>query len=533
VSNDTVKDPIGTKADQEADHVGTASLLDTEGRRLAEAAVDHPAATSLRSAILQALGCLDRDVELSCSACSDLNRFVQLHRNGSADGSLDDSLRGLNWLLLRLSARDAVRSSSVAEWVRYIREHAIDVRLLELGEALDAGLRAAATGAQLDGRHRDAIVGWLTEPGVQRDAAYESAVQQILRQPNSADVVHHAIPSTRSTGLDRPEGVFISASAQVPADAILLMQPTGSDLDRQRIASRSERVISTVSTGDVEANWVVHDIKKAPWIRVFRDSFFAVPSHGSLRWTEASPESAHRHSFECGCTVNADRRPSGQPEQVRQEIRIVWEDCVIRIEDEVSCPWVTFRKAGDAETWIDRYASGEAEGDEDHTYFRFEDHEHSVSVAVTSLGFGLIGVVLTHVHLGNQIDTSRFFNGHSPSRVVDLGSIATDQVWIHGHPHEDAMRFLGDSGETAVLREVFQRASEVRRLARPHALGQTAPVDAVRVAVEADHALVGGATELRRLLRPFAFAIEGTELFRQAGEIEAEAEESRGRKRAR
>jgi hypothetical protein len=84
-----------------------------------------------------------------------------------------------------------------------------------------------------------------------------------------------------------------------------------------------------------------------------------------------------------------------------------------------------------------------------------------------------------------------------------------------------------------VLREAFQRASEVRRLARPHALGQTAPVDAVRVAVEADHALVGGATELRRLLRPFAFAIEGTELFRRAGEIEAEAEESRGRKRAR
>jgi hypothetical protein len=211
----------------------------------------------------------------------------------------------------------------------------------------------------------------------------------------------------------------------------------------------------------------------------------------------------------------------------------VWKDCVIRIEDEVSCPWVTFRKAGVAEAWIDRYATGEAEGDEDHTYFQFEDHEHSVSVSVTSPEFGLIGVVLTNVHLGNQIDTSRFFNGHSPSRAVDLGKIATNQVWLHGHPHEDAMRLLGDPGETAVLREAFQRAREVRQFARPHALAQTVPVDAVRVAIKADHALAGASTELRRLLRPFALAIEGTALFRRAEEIEAEAEKRRGRKRAR
>jgi len=68
-------------------------------------------------------------------------------------------------------------------------------------------------------------------------------------------------------------------------------------------------------------------------IRVFRDSFFAVSSRGHLRWMECSPASAHRHSFECGCTVDADRRPSGPPEQVRQELWIAWEDCVIRIED--------------------------------------------------------------------------------------------------------------------------------------------------------------------------------------------------------
>lgn len=177
---------MSTELDCQEDHASTATLLDVEGRRLAEAAIDHPAATDLTPAILQALGCLDRSVELSCSACSDLNCFVQLHRNGSADGSLDNCVRGLNWLLLRLSARDAVRSTSIAGWVMYIREHSTDARLLELGDALDAGLRTSATGEQLDGRHCDSLVGWLTEPGAQRDPAYESAVQQILKQHDKA-----------------------------------------------------------------------------------------------------------------------------------------------------------------------------------------------------------------------------------------------------------------------------------------------------------------------------------------------------------
>jgi len=150
---------------------------------------------------------------------------------------------------------------------------------------------------------------------------------------------------------------------------------------------------------------------------------------------------------------------------------------------------------------------------------------------VTSPGFGLTGAVLTNVYLGNQIDTSR--NGLSSSRVVDLAKIATDQVWIHGNPLDDEMRFLDDPGETATLRKVFQRAGDLRRRARPHAIDQTAPVDAVRAAVEADHALAGAAADLRRLLRPFALAIEGTELFRRAGEIETEVKKRRARHRRR
>jgi hypothetical protein len=59
---------MSTELGCQEDHASTATLLDVEGRRLAEAAIVHPAATDLRPTILQALGCLDRSVELSCSA---------------------------------------------------------------------------------------------------------------------------------------------------------------------------------------------------------------------------------------------------------------------------------------------------------------------------------------------------------------------------------------------------------------------------------------------------------------------------------
>jgi hypothetical protein len=152
--------------------------LEFEGRRRAEAAYDHSAALDLRPTILQALGCLDRGVELSCRASADLNRFVQENQN--AQGSLD-CVQGLDWLRLRLAARDAVRSTSVARWVKYIWEHSTDIQWLELGNALDEGLRVRALGEQLSAQYRDVLVGWLTEAGVQRDQAYEDAVQQLLR----------------------------------------------------------------------------------------------------------------------------------------------------------------------------------------------------------------------------------------------------------------------------------------------------------------------------------------------------------------
>ena len=165
--------------------------------------------------------------------------------------------------------------------------------------------------------------------------------------------------------------------------------------------------------------------KTPPRVTVTRDNFFATTSGGHLRWAEASPTTAHQHGFECGCTQNVTARPSGSPASVRQEIRILWDGCVIALEDEVAEPWVTFRRAGDTESWIARKRVGTDEEDDDHAYIRFDGHQEAAKLEVSSPGFGLIGCVLIDLYLGNQIDIRRLYNGFMPSRVVKLSKIGS------------------------------------------------------------------------------------------------------------
>lgn len=153
--------------------------LDGEGWRLATAAIDHPAALELQPAILQALECLERGLELSCWASSKINTFIQCYKY-TADDSLSACVRGLNWLFLRLAALDAVRRFSISRWVRHIREGATDVALLALGDALDEGLRARALNEPLEESHRTVLVSWLTAPGPEREQPFEEAVRQLL-----------------------------------------------------------------------------------------------------------------------------------------------------------------------------------------------------------------------------------------------------------------------------------------------------------------------------------------------------------------
>jgi hypothetical protein len=150
----------------------------------------------------------------------------------------------------------------------------------------------------------------------------------------------------------------------------------------------------------------------------------------------------------------------------------------------------------------------------------FDGQQEKAKIEVASPGFGLIGYVMLDLFLGNHVDISRLYNGHSPSRIVDLSKIAPDQVWIYT---DEMMRTLGDAEEITATRTAFRLAREVRHLARPHLMARST-VDDVRNAAERDDALLASATDLRRVLSPFAHDIESTDLFRLAKELEVELE---------
>jgi len=157
-------------------YTSAAAQLDTKGRRLAEIAQDQLAALNIRSAIFQALHCLDHGLELSYSARSDIEHFLRLHQY--AADPLGACVQGLNWLLFQLAARDAVRETCLAKWI-HSGKYALHLPERELANALDAGLCAAATGEPLDEKYRAALIHWGTGDC---DPLYKEAVQQLLRQ---------------------------------------------------------------------------------------------------------------------------------------------------------------------------------------------------------------------------------------------------------------------------------------------------------------------------------------------------------------
>jgi hypothetical protein len=246
------------------------------------------------------------------------------------------------------------------------------------------------------------------------------------------------------------------------------------------------------------------------------------PTH--LRWIESSPPEDHDRDLPtCDCTTDANQHPEGAPTDVRQEVQLSWHDCSIVIEDGISEPWVTFRRAGDVDAWRHRRIHGaREEADRDYAYVIFDGKQQSAKLEIASLSLGLTGVLLTNLFVGNEIDVGRLLDGMWPSEVVKLAEISKDQVWLHASPWLDAMRVLDSPEESMALREAMRLAARVRHLARLEARHVQASLDDVRVAVQANQDLLQASVLLRRMLTPFAFEAERTELFQRATEMYAE-----------
>lgn len=214
---------------------------------------------------------------------------------------------------------------------------------------------------------------------------------------------------------------------------------------------------------------------------VTRSLFFEDgPTGGMLRFEERSPpETEHQRKGPlCGCTSDVLERPAGAPRSVRSVIefqrKVGERDVRLRIESEWAQFWIRWPGAGP---------------EQEHAYFWFNGRGDRMKVEVTGTGVGPIGCTLTDACFGADVDTSRMYNGHSPSRVVPAG-LGPDDVWVHDCSFgTEAVEVLPrGSAEVAAWRDL--RRSTLRARDRV-ALGlATEPVERTREAALADPDLI-------------------------------------------
>lgn len=173
---------------------------------------------------------------------------------------------------------------------------------------------------------------------------------------------------------------------------------------------------------------------------VTRYSFFhaSAPGHGSLRFTEhAAPVGLHLRSEvgECGCTQNASTRPSGEPFEVQTQVALYAATGRYRImlllgADQPPGWWIFWPRAADAPVRDDHGGQWYYQRpNEEHAYFHFTQ-PNLVNVEITGTG-GFMDGLHGHLGFGSQVDTQRFFNGHSPSRILGFRDRCVGRVWVH------------------------------------------------------------------------------------------------------
>jgi len=250
-------------------------------------------------------------------------------------------------------------------------------------------------------------------------------------------------------------------------------------------------------------------------IEIVRTSFFREHSK-TLAYEEHSPgRVCEAHSI-CGCTDMVTERPEGEPESVQQQV--LFKGTHRGLEAQVSLTdqtlWSTFRWDRHPEDESLRVEKSSWQKDEqDHAYFIFGPDLVRIELAMP--GYGSTDYFFGKVFLGNKVDFSTLYNGHSPSKIVDASKVSADALWVHdcswGH---EAMRVL-QSSEAQDWRSWSGVAKDI--LAQtPSSL--TEDVHVLRAALEASgvEKLVAGLQEyLAALLGDF----RQTETFRLCDDI--------------
>lgn len=221
-----------------------------------------------------------------------------------------------------------------------------------------------------------------------------------------------------------------------------------------------------------------------------RSSFYHKPGGGTALWLESTdPEHKHGSGGFCSCVHEVTEKPEGIPFERKQELTLsgVCEDSFkfdlgifgknLRLQRSIDPSVFTFNQ----EPYnIARY----------NFYCYSPRHMH---VEVAKPGFGHVDSVLADVYTGYH-DSSRWLNGHSPSKVVPAAPIREHTIWSywsHGRAMEwgtEAVEIFTDRTEISFWRNLFFLWSELRRHVNVYVDNFDVPINAILARVESDTA---------------------------------------------
>ncbi len=245
-------------------------------------------------------------------------------------------------------------------------------------------------------------------------------------------------------------------------------------------------------------------------ITVRRNLFFYKPNEGYLRFTENSPFKEECDHQVCNCTKAVAERPSGEPEQKQQYVSYIHKDKNYDYEVDLASPCkFTLRWPG--ESWDKDHK----DTCHNHAYYWFKSDNNGLQIEIAKDGYGYAGCFFGHLYLGNAVDTSRFFNGHSDSRIVDLTEIGPDELWMHECGcGKEATCFFQECAESAEWQMVYEIHKRISQEVRTYAEDFVSSVERIREKVEKDVRMIEAAQYLCRWFSWVTRNLDKTEMFR-------------------
>jgi hypothetical protein len=167
-----------------------------------------------------------------------------------------------------------------------------------------------------------------------------------------------------------------------------------------------------------------------------------------------------------------------------------------------------------------------------HAYFMFHPAQRSVKIQVMVPGYGLTDYFFADLYMGNQIDVSKFINGHSASEMVNLSGtahklslspITSEDLWLHKcNWGVEAMRVFGDSEEARAWRDAIIRMERLHQLMSKYRSKETFswPIEDIREDVRANLEIFEIASRVANYCEQVVFELQTTHLFRLQQELD-------------